>query len=95
VPNPGVYLTQLGAELTTLRDAFDKLVNSNGYIASMGGSTFLTAAFPNGLGMSSGDASALIATLGNHANLATQYNGGAQAAALDYRSNGKPFWGGS
>jgi len=94
VPNPGVYLTQLGAELTALRDAFDKLVNSNAYIASMGGSAFLQAAVPGGLGMSSGDASALIATLGNHASLATQYNGGAQAAALNYRSNGQPFWGG-
>ena len=94
VPNPGVYLTQLGAELTALRDAFDKLTDSNAYIASMGGSTFLTAAFPNGLGLSSGDASALIATLGNHAALATQYNGGAQAPALNYRANGEPFWGG-
>jgi hypothetical protein len=89
-----VYLTQIGSELTTLRDAFDKLVNSNGYIASMGGSTFLTTAFPNGLGMSSGDAAALIAALGNHAALATHYNGGAQAPALNYRGNGQPFWGG-
>jgi hypothetical protein len=94
VPNPGIYLTQLGAELTALRDAFDKLVNSNAYIASMGGSTFLQAAVPNGLGMSSGDAAALIATLGNHTALATQYNGGAQAPALNYRANGEPFWSG-
>lgn len=89
-----MYLTQLGTEFTALRDAFDKLVNSNGYIGSMGGTAFLTAAAPNGLGMSAGDAAALTAALGNHTALAGQYNGGAQAPALNYRANGEPFWGG-
>jgi hypothetical protein len=94
VPNPGNYQQQLGQQITALRDAFDALVNSNAYIGSMGGATFLTAAAPNGLGMSAGDAAALIATLGNHSNLAAQYNGGAQAPTLNYRANGEPFWGG-
>lgn len=94
VPNPGVYLAQIGAELTALREAFDNLVNSNGYITAMGGSAFLTAAAPNGLGLSSADAAALIAALGNHASLAAHYNGGSQAPAMNYRGNGQPFWGG-
>lgn len=90
VPNPGNFLQATGAELTELRDIFAKLVNRNDYIASMGGATFLTGQ----MGLTAPDAAALVATLGNHANLATHYTGGAQAPALNYRANGEPFWGG-
>jgi hypothetical protein len=94
VPNAGLFLQAVGSELTSLRDAFQKLVDRNDYIASMGGKPFLIAPPPDGIGMSSGDADALLATLGNHKNLATHYGGGAQAAAMNYRANGQPFWGG-
>lgn len=90
VPNPGNFLLDIGAKLTALRDDFTKLVEKNDYIASMGGATFLTGQ----MGLTAPDAAALVATLGNHANLATQYTGGAQAPALNYRANGEPFWGG-
>lgn len=91
VPNPGQYLDEIGSDLTALRDAFYRLVNKNDYIASMGGSTFLQAA---PFSMSGPDADALVATLGNHKNLSTHYNGGTQAAAMNYKANGQPFWGG-
>jgi hypothetical protein len=91
VPNPGTFFQGTADELTALRDVFQKLVNRNDYISSMGGATFLTTQ----MGLTSGDAAALIATLGNHKNLATHYTGGAQAPALDYRANGEPFWGGN
>ena len=94
VPNAGLFLQATAAELTALRDDFQKLVNRADYIASMGGATFLSAASPQGLGMDPGDAAALVATLGNHKNLAVHYGGGAQAPALPYRANGQPFWGG-
>jgi hypothetical protein len=94
VPGASDLEAQIGRELVALRDDFQKLVNRNAYINQMGGTNFLTAAPPNGLGMQPGDAAALVAALGNHANLATQYTGGAQAPAMDYKSNGSPFWGG-
>jgi hypothetical protein len=94
VPNSGLFLQATAEELTGLRDLFQKLVNRSDYVASMGGSAFLQATTPNGLGMSAPDADALVATLGNHKNLATQYSGGTQAAAMNYRANGQPFWGG-
>ena len=90
VPNPGLFTQQAGAMLVALREDFARLVNLNDYITAMGGTTFLTTQ----IGLSSGDASALVAALGNHAALAAHYKGGAQAPALDYRANGEPFWGG-
>ena len=90
VPNPGLFTQQIGVALTSLRNDFQTLVNLNDYITSMGGASFLTGQ----MGLTAPDAAALVAALGNHANLATQYKGGAQAPALDYRANGEPFWGG-
>ena len=65
VPNPGVYLGNLAGHITSLRDAYQTVLNDNAYITAMGGATFLEAASPGGLGLSSGDASAIVAGLGN------------------------------
>jgi hypothetical protein len=61
----------------------------------MGGEVFLTAAFPDGLGMTQADADALIATLDQHHDLNTGYEGGPPAPQLDYKANASQFWGGS
>jgi hypothetical protein len=94
VPNPGNYLSDIGTLLTGIRDRMNQVQQQNEYIASMGGETFLTTAYPDGLGMTAPDATALIATLGNHNNLALQYQGGPVAPQMDYEANGQPFWGG-
>ena len=91
VPNSADFQAQVGRELVALRDAFAALVSRNDYVAQMGGATFLQTV----LTMSAGDATAMVATLGNHASLSTHYNGGAQAPTLNYRLNGAPFWGGN
>ncbi len=73
VPNPGSYLAKLSNDIANLRNAYQVVLNDNAYITAMGGATFLEAASPNGLGMASGDASAVVAALGNLAasNLGT------------------------
>jgi hypothetical protein len=94
VPNPQIYLNSIANIYTQIRDFFQDCQDQSGYIASMGGVAFLTTAVPNGLGMSPPDANALIASLGNMSTLAVQYQGGAQAPALNYKANTEPFWGG-
>jgi hypothetical protein len=94
VPNPGTYLASISVILTGVRDLMQQVIDQNGYIASMGGVTFLTAPSPDGLGMTTADANALIATMGNHTAVATGYHGGTPAPQLDYKANGSPFWGG-
>lgn len=94
VPNAGSYLGQVSQEIVNVRDAFQAILNTNAYIGAMGGAAFLTAAAPNGLGMSAQDAAALLAAVGNHAALAAIYLGGQPGAALNYFANGEPFWGG-
>ena len=95
VPNPGAYLNGISLLLTDIRDRMNKVQQQNEYIASMGGVTFLTAPAPDGLGMTTADANALIATMGNHNAVATSYKGGPAAPVLDYEANGQPFWGGN
>ena len=96
VPNPGLYLSGLGQLFTTTRDNFNKIVQANNYIEAMGGETFLTTAAPNGLGMESTDAAALIAALGNWTQLSAVANGAAtQTSELNFISNSSPFWGGN
>jgi hypothetical protein len=94
VPNTGLYLDEIATLFTTIRNRMQECQDQSGYIASMGGAAFLEAIPPNGLGMSAADANALIASLGNMTALATHYQGGPVAPALDYKSNTKPFWGG-
>lgn len=94
VPNPGTYVLQLAQNFVNVRNDFQAILNANNYIASMGGTAFLTAAFPEGMGMTTADANALIAALGNHAALALVYAGGTPGAAFNYMTNGEPFWGG-
>jgi hypothetical protein len=94
VPNPGSYLNQIAILFTGIRDQMQEVIDQNSYIGSMGGATFLTDAYPDGLGMTPADANALLAALGNHAAVATGYHGGTPAPQLDYKSNGSPFWGG-
>ena len=93
-PNPGEYLNSLTAQVVALREAFDALINADAYLTSVGGATFLETALPNGPGLDSTDAAAVVATLGNLNALATQYNGGAQAPVLNYRENSTPLWSG-
>jgi hypothetical protein len=94
VPNPGTYLAQVGTALTGVRDQLNACVQQRAYIAAMGGVTFLTSAYPDGLGMDVTDADALIATLDQHNDLNTGYQGGTPAPQLDYENNGAQFWGG-
>jgi hypothetical protein len=94
VPNPGNYQDTIAIMLVTIRNTFGQLVDQKDYINSMGGETFLMAAYPDGLGMSKTDADALIATLNQHADLNTGYIGGTPAPQLNYRQNGSQFWGG-
>jgi hypothetical protein len=94
VPNPGNYLDALAIALTGVRDNLDELVKQRAYITSMGGVTFLTTAYPDGLGMTVADADALIATLDQHSDLNTGYQGGTPAPQLNYENNGAQFWGG-
>ena len=94
VPVSATYLNEIAIMFTTIRNRMQECQDQSGYIASMGGVTFLTTAPPNGLGLTAPDANALIASLGNMSGLATHYQGGPQAPALDYKSNTKPFWGG-
>jgi arginase family enzyme len=94
VPNPGIYLDGIGTLLVGVRDNLARLLDQRQYIASMGGETFLTAAYPDGLGMAKADADALIATLDQHNDLNTGYTGGTPAPQLNYKDNSSAFWGG-
>jgi hypothetical protein len=94
VPNPGGYFADIATSLTGVRDNLAGLVKQRAYIASMGGVTFLTTAYPDGLGMSVTDADALIAALDQHNDLNVGYQGGTPAPQLDYENNGAQFWGG-
>jgi hypothetical protein len=94
VPNPGAFEQQVGQQFADVRDSLLVISRQHDYIISMGGVAFMTAQPPNGLGMASADAQALLAALGNHAAVTTGYNGGPAAPVLDYRLNAAPFWGG-
>lgn len=94
-PNPGSFLGQISQAVVGLRNDFQTIANLESYINSMGGTTFLEAAFPAGIGMSPVDAAVVISTLGNLAALEAVYTGGQPGAALDYRSNSEPLWGGA
>jgi hypothetical protein len=88
VPNAGNYLSDISQKIAALRDAFQGsqgIVNANNYLVAMGGTAFLTALPPNGIGMSGPDASALVAALGN---LATQ------PALVSALANSETAWGG-
>jgi hypothetical protein len=94
VPNPGSYLETIAIALTGVRDSLDELDKQRAYINSMGGVTFLTSAYPDGLGMDTTDADALIATLDQHHDLNTGYAGGVAPPVTNYEQNGAQFWGG-
>jgi hypothetical protein len=82
VPNPGTWESQVGQQFIEFRNAWVAIVNQNAFVAAIGGAATLEAA---PFSMSSNDAAALIAALGNITNLA-----GTQAAI-----NGtQPFWSG-
>ena len=89
-PNPGNFQQQISQAVVNLRNDFQTIANLNSYITAQGGATFLTSI----IGLSSADASTVVATLGNLAALAATYEGGTPGAALDYRSNSEPLWGG-
>lgn len=93
-PNPGSFLGQISQAVVNIRNDFQTLVNLNNYITAMGGETFLTTAFPNGIGLTAPDAAVVISALGNLNNVATGYNGGAPAPQLNYQANSQPLWGG-
>lgn len=93
-PNPGLFLGQISTAVVNLRNNFATITNLNAYITAMGGATFLTAAAPNGIGLSVGDANTVVSTLGNLAALAAVYNGGQPGAALNYAANSEPLWSG-
>jgi hypothetical protein len=82
LPNPGVFESQLGQQFVQFRIAYQAIVNQNGYVASLGGAAALEAA---PFSMSTQDAQAIVAALGNITNLA------GIVAAID---GTEPFWGG-
>jgi hypothetical protein len=94
VPNPGTFFTDISTSLTGVRDGLAGLLKQRAYISAMGGVNFLTAAPPDGLGMTVADADALIATLDQHNDVHTGYTGGTPAPQLDYQDNAAAFWGG-
>lgn len=87
-PNPGNYQSDISQRIVALRDAFQGsqgIVNANSYLTAMGGAAFLTALPPNGIGMSTPDANALVAALGNLAN---------QPSLVSAITNSETTWGG-
>jgi hypothetical protein len=82
LPNPGSFESQIGLQFVQFRTAYQAIVNQNAYIASLGGAAALEAA---PFSMSTQDAQALVAALGNITNLAGIVN------AID---GSEPFWGG-
>jgi hypothetical protein len=82
-PNPGVWESQLGQTFVNFREAYQAIVNANNYVAAIGGTATLEGAPFN---FDTTDAQALVAALGNVANLA-----GITAAIADT----EPFWGGN
>ena len=91
-PNPGIFYGNITAAVVALRNDFQTILNINAYVTAMGGVTFLQAA-PFSLG--TGDADALVACLGNLAELAAIYSGGTPGGALNYAANSEPFWSGT
>lgn len=85
VPNPGSYFADIAARITAIRDAFQGshgIVNANAYLTAMGGATFLEAA---PFSLSTNDANAVVAALGNLAN---------QPALVTALQNSETIWGG-
>lgn len=64
VPNSSLYQQQLSDHAVAFREALDDLLHDASYLTSMGGATFLTAAVPNGIGLSSPDATLIMNTIG-------------------------------
>jgi hypothetical protein len=81
-----------GQKAIGLRDAVYEAIRFNAYLTALGGQTFLV-----GLGMSSGDAAAMVAAYGNMASWAAVFPGGAYngpALPFNFESNSTPLWGG-
>jgi len=89
VPNPGSYQAQLGQHCVNLRMALQALLNDSAYLTSMGGTAFLTAAQPNGLGLSSVDATNIMNIIGG----VTPTNATVQSLQTWINSS-QPLWGG-
>jgi hypothetical protein len=61
VPNPGIYMSQLGQHLVNLRNALNDLVQDAEYLQAMGGTAFLEAAPFN---LTPADATLIMNTVG-------------------------------
>jgi hypothetical protein len=89
-PTLTVLNNQVGGIVVAVRNDMQAVLNWNAYITACGGAAYL-----EGLGMTDGDAATVIAAIGNHATLATAYQGnGIIAAEFDFMANGEPLWGG-
>lgn len=64
VPQSAGYQQQLGFHCTQFRNALQQIMNDAAWLNSMGGATFLEAAAPNGLGLSTADATAIMTAIG-------------------------------
>lgn len=86
---------QIQASLTNMfvniRNDFTVITDYNNWVTASGGQTFLTNA-----NIALADAQTDIASLGNMANLAAVYQGGAIVISpnFNYAANTYPFWGG-
>lgn len=60
VPNPGLYVQQLGSHATAFRDSLQALLNDAAYLNAQGGASFLQ----NSLGMAPADATAVVTVIG-------------------------------
>ena len=61
IPNPGLYIAQLGTDIVALRVAIDNLIRDATYLNAVGGAAFLEAAPFN---MSPADATLWANTIG-------------------------------
>jgi hypothetical protein len=85
-PNPGVYLSKLGADVVALRDALQTLINDAAYLNSVGGASFLQAPPFN---LSAADAQLVVSTVG----AVTPANSVVQSIQA-FLVNTEPLWGG-
>jgi hypothetical protein len=89
VPNPGLYVQGLGEHLTQFRNALQQLLNDAAYLNAMGGTAFLEAAYPAGIGLAAADA----ATVENAISIVVPSNSTVQAIQA-YLASTEQLWGG-
>jgi hypothetical protein len=87
---PGSLNATAGNLVVAIRNDMDRLADFITWF-----NTLQLADIETLFGLSAADAATMQATIGNHGTLLALYNGTATlAAALNFRANGAPLWGG-